>query len=255
MSYAPIGQAEFDRLQRETFEYFVKEANPRNGLIADKTQPGAPASIAAVGLALSLYPIGVARKFMDRADAVQRTLTTLRFFSNSVQGIEADATGYKGFYYHFLDMRSGRRVWECELSTVDTAFLLAGALTAAAYFLEDADDEQEIRALADKLYRRTDWQWAQNGGLTVCQGWKPESHFLPYRWQGYDEAMFLFLLGLGSPTFPLPTESYVAWTSTSNGETLRLQSVVCWTPIHPPDIASLVRSTRNTRRVHARQRR
>ncbi len=214
MSYAPIGQAEFDRLQRETFEYFVKEANPRNGLIADKTKPGAPASIAAVGLALSLYPIGVARKFMDRADAVQRTLTTLRFFSNSVQGIEADATGYKGFYYHFLDMRSGRRVWECELSTIDTAFLLAGMLTAGAYFLDDTDDEHEIRALADKLYRRTDWQWAQNGGLTVCQGWKPESHFLRYRWQGYDEAMFLFLLGLGSPTFPLPTESYVAWTST-----------------------------------------
>ena len=131
---APIGPAEFERLQRETFEYFVKEANPRNGLIADKTQPGAPASIAAVGLALSLYPIGVARKFMDRADAVQRTLTTLRFFSNSVQGIEADATGYKGFYYHFLDMRSGRRVWECELSTVDTAFLLAGDVDRGGVF-------------------------------------------------------------------------------------------------------------------------
>jgi hypothetical protein len=214
VSDPPVGPAEFDILQRETFEYFVKEANSHNGLIADKTQPGAPASIAAVGLALSLYPIGVARKFMDRADAVQRTLTTLRFFNNSSQGIEADATGYKGFYYHFLDMKSGRRVWECELSTIDTAFLLAGMLTVAAYFLDDTDDEHEIRVLADRLYRRADWQWAQNGGLTVSQGWKPESHFLPYRWQGYDEAMFLYVLGLGSPTFPLQPESYVAWTST-----------------------------------------
>jgi hypothetical protein len=209
-----VGPAELDYLQRETFEYFLRETNPRNGLIADKTEPGAPASIAAIGLALSSYPVGVARNFMDRADAVQRTLTTLRFFNTSIQGTDADATGHKGFYYHFLDMRSGRRAWECELSTIDTAFLLAGMLTAAAYFLEDTDDEHEIRALADTLYRRTDWQWAQNGGLTVSQGWKPESQFLPYRWQGYDEAMFLYVLGLGSPTFPLPAESYAAWTST-----------------------------------------
>lgn len=210
----PIGPAEFDCLQHETFEYFVKEANPRNGLVADKTQPGAPASIAAVGLALSLYPVGVERGFMDRAEAVRRTLTTLRFFNESRQGIEVDGTGYKGFYYHFLDMVSGRRVWECELSTIDTAFLLAGMLTAAAYFAENTRDEYEIRTLADTLYRRADWQWAQDGGRTLCQGWKPESHFLPYRWQGYDEAMFLYVLGLGSPTFPLPPESYVAWTST-----------------------------------------
>lgn len=213
MADPPIGPAELEKLQRETFGYFVKEANPSNGLIADKTQPGAPSSIAAVGLALSSYPVGVVRGFMSRADAVQRTLATLRFFDASVQGTEADATGYKGFYYHFLDMRSGRRVWECELSTVDTAFLLAGMLTAAAFFLGDADDEREIRELADKLFRRVDWQWAQNGGVTVCQGWRPESGFLSYRWQGYDEAMFLYLLGLGSPTYPLPAESYAAWTS------------------------------------------
>ncbi len=213
MADAPIGPDELEKLQRETFGYFLKEANPSNGLIADKTQPGAPASIAAVGLALSSYPVGVERGFMDRSDAVQRTLTTLRFFDASAQGTQADATGYKGFYYHFLDMRSGRRVWECELSTVDTAFLLAGMLTAAAFFLEDSDDEREIRELADKLYRRADWQWAQNGGVTVSQGWRPERGFLPYRWQGYDEAMFLYLLGLGSPTFPLPAESYAAWTS------------------------------------------
>ena len=180
----------------------------------DKTQEGAPASIAAVGLALSAYPVGVERGFITRAEAAERTLATLRFFRNSPQGNGAEATGYKGFYYHFLDMKTGRRVWKCELSTVDTAFLLAGMLTAAAYFANEAADEHEIRTLADELYRRADWQWAQDGGATVTHGWKPESGFLPYRWQGYDEALFLYLLGLGSPTHPLPEESYAAWTST-----------------------------------------
>jgi hypothetical protein len=203
-----------DALQRETFDYFVHEANPHNGLIIDKTQPGTPASIAAVGLALSSYPVGVERGFITRADAIQKTLTTLRFFRNSVQSTDHDATGYKGFYYHFLDMKSGKRVWKCELSTVDSAFLLMGMLTAAAYFLEDTADTREIRALADELYRRADWNWAQNGGAAVSMGWNPESGFLPYRWQGYDEALFLYVLGLGSPTHPLPKESYAAWTST-----------------------------------------
>src|SRR5450631_1378495 len=111
-------------------------------------------------------------------------------------------------------MRTGRRAWECELSTVDSAFLLAGALTAGVYFDAPTADEQEIRMLADALYRRADWQWAQNGGATVTHGWKPESGFLPYRWEGYDEALLLYVLGLGSPTHPLPAESYAAWAST-----------------------------------------
>src|ERR1019366_4671866 len=113
-----------DSIQRETFDYFVHEANPVNGLIADRNREGAPASIAAVGLALTAYPIGVERGFITRAEAVERTLTTLRFFRNSSQGTEAEATGYKGFYYHFLDMKTGKRVWKCELSTVDSTFLL-----------------------------------------------------------------------------------------------------------------------------------
>jgi hypothetical protein len=201
-------------LQRETFAYFIHETNPLNGLVVDKTQPGAPASIAAVGLALTSYPVGVERGFIPRAKAIERTLATLRFFLKSVQSTDPDATGYKGFYYHFLDMNSGRRVWKCELSTIDSAFLLMGMLTAGAYFVDSSADEREIRALADELYRRTDWNWAQNGGTTVTHGWKPESGFLPYRWQGYDEALFLYLIGLGSPTHPLPKESYAQWTST-----------------------------------------
>ena len=214
MTQLKLPPESLEGLQRETFDYFVYEFNPLNGLVIDKTQNGAPASIAAVGLALSAYPVGVERAYMTRAVAVERTLATLRFFHNSSQGEGADATGYKGFYYHFLDMTTGRRVWNCELSTVDTSFLLAGMLTAAAYFANHTPAECEIRVLADELYRRVDWQWALDGAATVTHGWKPESGFLPYRWQGYDEALFLYLLGLGSPTHPLPEESYLAWTST-----------------------------------------
>lgn len=210
--------AELEKLQRETFGYFLHETNPDNGLVIDKTEADWPASIAATGLALACYPVAVERGFMPRAAAVERTLTTLRFFWNSPHGPEADATGYQGFYYHFLDMQTGRRAWQCELSTVDTAFLLAGALTAEIYFDADTADEHEIRMLADALYRRADWQWAQDGGATVTHGWKPESGFLEYRWEGYDEALLLYTLGLGSPTHPLSESSYAAWTSTYRWE-------------------------------------
>jgi hypothetical protein len=207
-------------IQRETFAYFVHEADPDNGLIADTTREGAPASIAAVGLALAAYPVGVERGFVSRGWAVARTLTTLRFFRASVQGPGMDATGHKGFYYHFLDRTTGKRTWDCELSTVDSTFLLAGMLAAASYFDRDSADEQEIRTVADGLYRRADWRWAQNRGATVTHGWKPGRGFLRYRWQGYDEAMLLYLLGLGSPTHPLPAESYAAWRSTFDWRTV-----------------------------------
>jgi hypothetical protein len=203
-----------DALQRDSFGYFLNETNRANGLILDKSQKGAPASIAAVGFALAAYPVGVERSWMTRAEAVERTLAVLRFFWTSRHGTAGDSTGYKGFYYHFLDMQTGRRAGMCELSTIDTAFLLAGMLTAATYFDQECGVEQEIRTLAEDLYRRADWQWARNGGPTVSHGWKPECGFLRYRWQGYDEALLLYILGLGSPTYPLPAESYAAWDST-----------------------------------------
>lgn len=206
-------QHTLDSIQRASFAYFLAESNPANGLIADKTERDWPASIAATGLALAAYPVAVERVFITRDEAVRCTLTTLRFFASSPQGREPDATGYQGFYYHFLDMQTGRRAWSCELSTIDTAFLLAGALVAAAYFDRDTDDEQEIRRLADLLYRRADWRWALNGAATVAHGWRPERGFLNYRWQGYNEALLLYVLGLGSPTHPLPAESYTAWCS------------------------------------------
>jgi len=193
MSFVPqpaISEETLHALQRDMFSYFLKESNPENGLVLDKTKQGSPASIAVVGFALAAYPIGVERGFMTRAEAVELTLATLRFFWNSPQGAEPDATGYKGFYYHFLDMDTGRRVWDCELSTIDTTFLLAGMLTAAAYFDNESEEEQEIHKLAGALYRRADWRWAQNGGATVSHGWMPESGFLPYRWEGYDEALY-----------------------------------------------------------------
>jgi hypothetical protein len=203
-----------ETLQRLTFDYFLKETNPLNGLVPDNTRPGAPCSIAPTGFALAAYPVGVERGFIKRQDAIKRTLTTLRFFWTSSHGPEPDATGYKGFYYHFLDMKTGRRTWNCELSTIDSTFLIAGALTAAEYFDRDVDDEREIRALANAIYARADWQWAQNRGVTVTHGWKPESGFIKYRWQGYNEALVLYVLGLASPTHPLPAKSYPAWTRT-----------------------------------------
>ena len=197
-------------LQSDAFKYFVHEVNPDNGLVADSTKGGWPSSIAAVGMALSAYPVGVEHGLITREEAVERTLRKLRFFANSEQGKNPNATGYKGFYYHFLDMKTGRRAWQCELSTIDSTFLFAGMLAAAAYFQRDAADENEIRKLADELYRRADWRWAMNGGTTLTHGWAPETGYLAHRWQGYDESTLAYVLGLGSPTFSLPVESYQA---------------------------------------------
>jgi hypothetical protein len=217
---APTESQLIDGIQRQAFDYFLHETNEANGLVIDKTSADWPASIAAVGLALSAYPVAVERGFVTRAKAAARTLTTLQFFWRSKQGPEPDATGYKGFYYHFLDMNTGARARRCELSTVDSALLLGGMLSCAAYFDGNAPAEREIRDLAEQLYARVDWRWAQNGGATVTHGWKPERGFLRYRWEGYDEALLLYILGLGSPTHPLSAESYQAWASTYEWRTV-----------------------------------
>ena len=206
--------AMLDDIQLGAFQYFLEEIDEVTCLVRDKTAADWPASIAAVGMALTVYPVGVERGLITRSEAAGRTLSTLRFFWNSKQGPEVDASGYKGFYYHFLDMQTGARAWQCELSTVDSALLFGGMLTAAEFFTGGDAAEREIRDLAVQLYERADWQWAQNNGLTVTHGWKPESGFLPYRWEGYDEALLLYLLALGSPTHPIPRESYDAWAST-----------------------------------------
>jgi hypothetical protein len=204
-----------DNLRRAIVDYYLTESNPQNGLIADRNEPGSPSSIAAVGMGLSVYIVAVARGILSRAGAVDRTLALLRFLNSSHQGPEPNATGYKGFYYHFLDMQTGRRAIECELSTVDTAIMMAGILTAASYFTANNEKEIELRKLAEILYRRVDWQWALNEGTTISHGWKPESGFLPYRWDtGYSEAIILYALALGSPTFPIDPQGYKEWIST-----------------------------------------
>jgi hypothetical protein len=209
-----LGSELLDRLQRVTFDYFLNEVNPANGLVADKTRPDYPASIAATGLALAAYPVGVERGLVTRERAVERTLSTLGFLSTAPEGPEPNAAAHKGFFYHWLDRASGRRAWRCELSTVDTGFLVAGALAAAVYFDGEEEGEREIRALADSIYRRIDWRWALDGGPTLTHGWKPESGFLPHRWEGYNEALLLYTLALGSPTYPIPPECYEAWLAT-----------------------------------------
>jgi hypothetical protein len=209
------------KLQSEAFQYFLDETNPKNGLVKDKTAENWPSSITATGFALASYPIAVERGFMSRNLAIERTLATLRFFWNSPQGNEANVTGYKGFYYHFLDMHTGRRVWNCELSTIDSAFLIAGMLTAGLYFVGDTKDEHEIRKLSDALYRRVDWQWAaQNQGEAVTQAWTPERGFEDFRWEGYDEGLLLYMLALGSPTHPISEASYKAWTASYQWENI-----------------------------------
>jgi hypothetical protein len=214
-----------DRVQRDAFRYFERMHNPANGLVADTTAPGSHSSIAAVGFALSCYVVGVERGFMSRAEAAARTLAALRFFRDSPQAEAPDATGYRGFYYHFLDMHSGRRAWRSEVSLVDTAILFAGMLTAAQYFDGGSAPEAEIRELAEALYCRADWKWSVSEGATseratIGHGWKPECGFLRYGWEGYSEAILLYVLALGTPGCPLGEENYRAWTSTYQWENL-----------------------------------
>jgi hypothetical protein len=214
MSHAAMSDETLGKLQRDTFQYFLKESNRANGMVPDSTRKGSHASIAAIGFALTAYPIGVERGIITRAEAIERTLTTLRFFRGSEQSEAPDATGYKGFYYHFLHMDTGRRAWESELSMIDSALLLVGILTSAAYFDGAAPEEREIRSLAAELYAQADWQWALNAGETVSMGWKPESGFLPNRSEGYNEALILYVLALASAAHPIPAQSYKAQTRT-----------------------------------------
>jgi hypothetical protein len=205
---------DLDRLQWTSVLYHLHETNFDNGLVRDKTDPSAPCSIAAVGMALATIPVVIERGVLFRAFAAKLGRRRLRLLYELPQGTQPDASGYKGFFYHFLDIETGRRASHCELSTIDSAFLFAGMLAAATYFDHEMADEAEVRRLADALYRRADWNWARNGGATITQGWRPETGFLPTRYEGYDEGLLLYVLGLGSPTHPLSPESYAEFCST-----------------------------------------
>lgn len=202
-----------DDLSERTFKFFWDTANPANGLVPDRFPTPSFSSIAAVGFGLTAYPIGVERGYVTRAAARARVLTTLRFFRNAPQGTAAQGmSGYKGFFYHFLDMKTGARSSNSELSTVDTALLMGGVLYVQSYFDGLDAEEVEIRRLADEIYRRVDWRWAQNNGAVISHGWNPEHGMLPYDWRGYSEAMLVYVLALGSPTHTVGADAWAAWT-------------------------------------------
>lgn len=217
-AHALTTEALLDTLQHTAFDYFWLEANPTNGLIRDRSQPGSPASIAAVGFGLSAICIGVDHGWITRSQGASRVLTTLNFFWTAPQGSGATGfTGYKGLYYHFLDMTTGFRTWDCELSTIDTALLFAGILDAKQYFNASDPNEIQIRALADSIYYRANWNFMRNFSQGILMGWKPGTGYSGFgQWIGYNEAMILYILALGSPTFPTPTGSWSAWTSGYN---------------------------------------
>jgi hypothetical protein len=224
-------EAFLDLVQHTAFDYFWYETNPKNGLIKDRSSDPSLSSIATVGFGLSALTVGIDRGWISREAGRARVLTTLTFLWNSPHGPEADATGYNGFYYHFLDMQTGRRDGDTELSTIDSALLLGGVLHVQQYFDQPDAPEATIRALADALYRRVDWPWMQVRSAKLCHGWKPETGFLPYDWGGYNEAMILYLLALGSPTLPITPEAWTAWTSSYAWQTHYDQAFVVFPPL------------------------
>jgi hypothetical protein len=208
-----------DDLQERTFRFFWETTNPKNGLVPDRHPTPSFSSIAAVGFGLTAYPIGVERGYVSREDARQRTLTTLRFFYDAPQGPEARGmSGHKGFFYHFLDMKTGERFQETELSTVDTALFLAGALFTQSYFDGTHAEEVEIRMLAEELYRRADWRWTQVRAPSITMAWTPEGGFHTHDWIGYNEAMLVYILALGSPTFPVEPDAWDTWVRGYDGD-------------------------------------
>lgn len=208
----------FRDIERRTFQFFWDTTNEVNGLTPDRFPSRPFSSIASVGFALTAYPIGIENNWVSRNQAVDRTLLTLKFFRDMEQGPERTGKGaYKGFYYHFLDMQQGHRYdsW-VELSSVDTALLMMGVLFAQSYYDRDEPREKQIREIAEELYRRVDWTWLQQNKPLISMGWFPESGFIPHDWSGYDEAMMVYILALGSPTHAVSPDAWEVWTRTYN---------------------------------------
>lgn len=186
-----------EAISRKTFDYFWYEANPSNGLIKDRSTKDSPCSIAAVGFGLTAIPVAIERGWITKEEGYERVLTTLKTFSSG--GVE----GKNGFFYHFVDMSEGRRFGDSELSSVDTALFIAGALFAGEYF-----KGTEVEALATKLYESVNWQWMLNEGDSLAMGWKPEGGFLSARWNSFNECLIMYVLAIGSPTYPIPASTW-----------------------------------------------
>ncbi|HEU4821441.1 MAG TPA: glucoamylase family protein, partial [Qipengyuania sp.] len=221
---ATATEAFSEDVSRRTFRYFWETTDTERCLAPDRWPSNPFSSIAATGFALTAYGIGAERGYVPRAEAAARTRDCLRFYWNAPQGPQASGvTGYKGFFYHFLQNDDGTRFKQTELSTVDTTLLLGGVLFAQSYFDRDDAVEREIRELAEKIYRRVDWTFAQrencslpsgNGGSgkAIAMGWKPEGapggRCEPHDWVGYNEGMLVYILAAGSPTHPVGKDAW-----------------------------------------------
>jgi hypothetical protein len=199
----PDEETMLDSIQHKTFLFFLHEHHPEKGIVKDRTATWAPSSIASTGFGIPSFAIGVERSWMTREQAAEITLNILKFFINSVQSTDANVTGYKGFYYHFLKMNSGTREWNCELSSIDTGILMMGIIFARNYYNLDNDVENQIRSLAATLLNRIDWNFMKMPGSgkfanTISMGWTPENGLHDYGWSGYNEALFLYVLAAGS---------------------------------------------------------
>ena len=209
-SFSARDEAFLEDLERRSFQYFWEQGNARTGLVLDRTRTdGSPAdeehrsvaSIAATGFGLTALCVAAERHWVEPQAARARTRTTLRFFANQ-------ALQEHGWFYHWLDVKTGERKWKSEVSSIDTALLIAGALTARQYFRDDA----EIVDLATKIYERIDFPWMLNGHPTLLSmGWRPESGFINSRWDDYSEHPLLYLMAIGSRTHPISPESWYGW--------------------------------------------
>ena len=201
--------------QQRTFRYFWETTEAARGLAPDLAPEAAPASIAAMGFALTAIPIGIERGWITRAQGIERVLNTLQFLRDAPQGAAATGvSGYHGFFYHFLEMSSGTRYRDSELSTVDTALLMMGVRACVQYFTGSSGNETSLRTIGDALCERVEWRWFQNGTAGINFGWRPETGFMADNWRGYNEAIPIFLLALGSSANAVDPAAWADWTST-----------------------------------------
>lgn len=227
-----------DTLQHSTFSFFWNQANSANGLIRDRNTYTSPASTASTGFGLTAICVAIDHGWLTRDAGRNRVVTALRTFWLGPQGPDtAGVIGYKGFFYHFLDMTTARRFYwsptnRSELSTMDTGLLLAGILYAKQYFSTADSLDQAIGAMADSIYRRVDWQWMRNSSAGLPWAWSPEAGFAPFGlMQGYNEGMITQILALGSPTHPVPPSVWTFWTSGYSWQTWYGFSYVNFPPL------------------------
>jgi hypothetical protein len=221
-----------DDVESRSFHYFWDLADPHTLLIPDRAPTPSFSSIAAVGFGLTAYGIGAERGYVPRAEAATRTLATLRSLLAMKQGPEPHGvSGHHGFFYHFLDMKTGERFQTIELSTIDTSLLLAGVLFTQSYFDHGDATEAAIRSTAEELYERVDWPWEQVRTPAISMGWTPEEGFHTYDWRGYNEAMIVIILALGSPTHPVDANAWSEYTKTYRWGTFHGQEHVLFAPL------------------------